>query len=144
MADERALAVPLSRVERAVVVLALLGLCRAAYFHLVVEPRTVPRAQLIDDRYRSLRALLPAQGEVGYLSDEPPAARPQDDPARPGTRLYEEAQFALAPLVLKDGDDRAAVVVAQVRDPERLPSLAFAHGLRVVAKAGPGLAVLAR
>jgi hypothetical protein len=136
--------VRLSRPEVALVVLALLGLCRASFFHLIAEPRTQPGRAHIDDRFQRLKALLPAQGEVGYLSDAPPATRQQEDPAAPGTRLYEEAQFALAPLVLRNGDDRARVVVANLRDPAGLAALARAHGLRIVAEGGAGLAVLGR
>jgi hypothetical protein len=143
-ANELALAVRLSRLEVAVVVLALLGLGRGAFFHLLAEPRTQPRRAHIDDRFRRLKELLPAQGEVGYLSDAAPAARPEEDPTTAGTRLYEEAQFALAPLVLRNGDDTAQVVVANLLDPAGLAALAKAHGLRVAGEAGPGLAVLSR
>jgi hypothetical protein len=143
-ADERAPAVRLSRPEIAVVVLALLGLGRAGYFHLVAEPRFEPARAHLDDRFARLKALLPAQGSVGYLSDAPPAATQRDDPAAPGTRLYEEAQFALAPLILRNGDDQAPGVIAVLQDPAGLAALAQRHGLRVVAEAGPGLAVLAR
>jgi hypothetical protein len=136
--------VRLSRPEVALVLLALLGLSRAAYFHLLAEPRKEPRLAHIDARFERLKPFLPAQGAVGYLSDAPPAARQQDDPRVPGTRLYEEAQFALAPLLLRNGDDQAQVVVVSLRDPEGLIPLAKAHGLRVIAESYPGLAVLGR
>jgi hypothetical protein len=126
------------------VVLSLVGLVRLSYFHFVSEPLHEPRRAHIDDRFQSLRGLLPPQGEIGYLSDEPPTSRPTDDPSPPGTRLYEEAQYALAPLILRNGDDRAGVVVAQVRNPDNLDRVAREHGLRVAAVAGPGLAVLRR
>lgn len=134
----------LSRLEIAVVALALSGLCRAGYFHLIAEPRNEPARAHLDDRFQRLKAMLPAQGEVGYLSDAQPAATQTDDPAVVGTRLYEEAQFALAPLILRNGDDQARVVVVSLQDPASLEALARAHGLRVVAEAGPGLAVLSR
>lgn len=126
------------------VVLALVGLSRAAFFHFIAEPQTQPRRVHIDERFRRLKELLPAQGAVGYLSDASPAARQQEDPATAGTRMYEEAQFALAPLVLRNGDDRAQIVVANLLQPSGLAALAKAHGLRVVADAGSGLAVLGR
>ncbi|HEX4382679.1 MAG TPA: hypothetical protein VH083_07010 [Myxococcales bacterium] len=134
----------LSRSEIAVVALALVGLCRAGYFHLVAEPRFEPPRAHLDERFRRLKSLLPAQGPVGYLSDALPAATQQDDPAAPGTRLYEEAQFALAPLLLRNGDDQAQTVVAVLQDPAGLAALVRKHGLRVVAEAGPGLAVLGK
>lgn len=124
--------------------LSVVGLLRIAWFHFVSEPLHEPRRPHIDARFARLRALLPPQGEVGYLSDDPPTARPTDDPSPPGTQLYEEAQFGLAPLILRNGDDTAALIVAQVRDPAQLDELARAHGLRVAAVAGPHLAVLRR
>jgi hypothetical protein len=127
-----------------VVVLSVIGLLRIAWFHFVSEPVHEPRRPHIDARFAELRALLPAQGEIGYLSDDPPTARPTDDPSPPGTQLYEEAQFALAPLILRNGDDTQAMVVAQVRDRAHLEALARAHGLRVAATAGPHLAILRR
>jgi hypothetical protein len=131
-------------IERTVVLLALVGLARIAFFHFVSEPVHEPRRAHIDARFRALRTLLPAQGPIGYLSDEPPASHPAADPTGPGTRLYEEAQYALAPLVLLDGDDRQEVVLAQVRDPAHLPRLARQHGLRIAVTAGPNLAILRR
>lgn len=131
-------------IERAVVVLSVIGLLRIAWFHFVSEPLHEPRRAHIDARFARLRALLPAQGEIGYLSDDPPTALPTGDPTLPGTQLYEEAQYALAPLVLRDGDGTAPVVVAQVRDAGHLEDLARVHGLRVAVTAGPHLAILRR
>ncbi|HEY2029350.1 MAG TPA: hypothetical protein VGH20_09090 [Myxococcales bacterium] len=108
------------------------------------EPLHEPRRPHIDARFAKLRVLLPAQGEIGYLSDDPPTARPTDDPSPPGTQLYEEAQFALAPLILRNGDDTRPVVVAQVRDADHLDGLAREHGLRIAVTAGPHLAILRR
>ena len=62
----------LPRLEVAVVVLALVGLSRAAFFHFIAEPQTQPRRVHIDERFRRLKELLPAQGAVGYLSDASP------------------------------------------------------------------------
>src|SRR5258705_1854903 len=106
----------------AILALAAVGLCRSGYFHLAVERHRAPAAP-IDDRYRALRAWLPPAGEVGYVSDRQVARLPGEYERSPGTRMYIEAQYALAPLVLKLDEDRAALVVADVADPEALPAL---------------------
>jgi hypothetical protein len=123
------------RVVRAIVALALLGLCRIAWLHFHVEGERHPR---LDDQYAALRAAMPSIGEAGYLSDAPPSR----DPEAPGNKLYEQAQYALAPLILHSGDDRAALVIAVVADPAALEPLAAAHGLRVVKRPAPNFAVL--
>jgi hypothetical protein len=128
--------------QRAVVALAVVGICRIAFFHFISEPRREPRREAIDPRYQQLRALLPAAGEVGYVSDLPAAIRIGDDAANPGTRLYLHAQYALAPLVLRYGDVRAPRVVANVSDPARLDAVARENHLEVLARAAPGTAIL--
>ena len=124
----------------AILALAAIGLCRAGYFHLAVERHRAP-AVPIDDRYRALRAGLPSAGEVGYVSDRRVARLPGEYESSPGTRLYIEAQYALAPLVLKVDEDRAALVVANVADPAALQALLAQRKLRIVAQAGPGVAL---
>ena len=131
-----------SRVALAVAALAAVGILRGAYFHFWSEPRHDSMREAIDPRYAELRRLLPASGEIGYLSDLPAAVRVDQDAGSLGTRLYLHAQYALAPLVLRYDDARAPLVIANLADPSKLPELAAARGLRVVARAGPGLAVL--
>lgn len=128
---------------RALVALALVGICRIAFFYFYAEPRHEPRRAPIDARYARLRALLPPAGEVGYLTDLPPATRVDEDGGSLGTQLYLHAQYALAPLVLRFGDVRSHIVIANVSDPARLPDLLDRNRLRLVAEAGPGLAVAA-
>ena len=122
--------------------LALAGLFRIVFFHFVSEPRREARREPIDPRYQALRAALPPSGEVGYVSDLPAAVRIGDDAGQLGTRLYLHAQYALAPLVLRYGDARAPLVIANLSDPARLGEVARENHLEVVARAGPGLAVL--
>lgn len=131
-----------SRVVLVVAALAVVGLGRGLYFHLVSEPRNDSMREPIDPRYAALRALLPPAGEVGYVSDLPVAVRVDQDAGALGTRLYLHAQYALAPLVLRYDDARAPLVIANLSDAAKLPELAAQRGLRVVAVAGPGLAVL--
>lgn len=127
---------------RALAALALGGMLRIAWFHFASEPLREPRREAIDPRYQPLRALLPPAGEVGYVSDLPAAVRIGDDAGNLGTRLYLHAQYALAPLLLRYGDARAPLVIANLSDPARLESVARDHHLQVIAIAAPGLAVL--
>ena len=140
--------VPLRTAARAVALLAAVGVAREAYFHLVSEPAwrlfetREPRAE---ERYRAVRAVLPASGRVGYVSDEPVSARPgvlESDEW--GTWMYQSAQYALAPIVLVVGDARTDPVLANVKEPERLEAVARAHGLRVERRFEGGRVALLR
>ena len=140
--------VPLRTAARAVALLAAVGVAREAYFHLVSEPvwhlfdRREPRAE---ERYRAVRAVLPAAGRVGYVSDEPVSARPGAlESDEWGTWLYQSAQYALAPIVLVIGEARTEVVLANVKEPDRLEVVARAHGLRVERRFEGGRVALLR
>jgi hypothetical protein len=121
-------------------VLAGVGILRILFLHFVSEPLHEPRRVPIDARYGAVRRLLPP-GEAGYVSDRPVAVRLGDNPAALGTRMYLEAQFALAPVVLRYDDARAKVVIANLADPAKLPELLRQRSLSLVAEAAPGLAV---
>jgi hypothetical protein len=129
--------VPLRTATGAVALLATVGIAREAYFHLVSEPiwelRATMRAPRAEQRYRAVRAALPRSGRVGYLSDEPVTTRPGAPAADEwGTWLYQEAQYALAPVVLVIGDTSTAVVLANLKRSDRLEAIARQHRLRVV------------
>lgn len=128
------------RVTAAMAVLAGVGILRILFLHFVSEPLHEPRRVPIDARYEAVRRLLPP-GEAGYVSDLPVAVRLGDNPAAPGTRMYLEAQFALAPVVLRYDDAGAKVVIANLADPAKLPELLRRRSLSLVAEAAPGLAV---
>ena len=130
------------RVAAAVAALAAVGLCRIAYYHFVSEPlheRAIP-APRIDAQFAGLAALLPREGAVGYVTDEPLPLAPDAD-GQGAKRRFLQMQYALAPLVLRYGDDRAPVVIAHVADPSRLGEVLRAHALVAVASAGPATAV---
>jgi hypothetical protein len=128
------------RVTAAVLVLATVGMLRILWLHFVSEPAHEPRRISIDQRYQALHRLVPA-GEAGYVSDPPAAIHPGEGAATLGTRIYLQAQFALAPVILRYDDARAPVVIVNVTDPAKLPELLRQRGLELVAEAGPGLAV---
>jgi hypothetical protein len=130
----------------AICILAAVGLARSLWFHAVAEPigglaqeARKPRAE---QRYLALRPLLPSLGAVGYVSDEIVDLVPgSTEEHSVGTRLYQEALYALAPLILRHGDDRAPLVIANLRDPARLPAILHAHGLEPLVALAPGLAL---
>ena len=119
------------RLAAAIVALAAVGFCREAYVHFWSEPRHEPRRPPIDEKLAPLLQIAPRSGEAGYVSDEPIETEA-------GKRRFLETQYALAPLVLRYGDARAPVVIANVADPSRLDALLAG---RRAARAGPGLAV---
>jgi hypothetical protein len=129
---------------RWIALFSVVGLLRLAYFHFRVEPRDFPVARHIDERYAALEAAVPASGEVGYVSDAPPPANQTDDPTVPGTRLFEETQYALAPLILRNGDDTQPIVIAVLLVPANLEAVARQHHLRVLRQPAPGFAVLGK
>jgi hypothetical protein len=131
------------RITAVVAVLAVVGLLRSAWFHFVSEPLHDVRRERIDPRYAAVKALLPATGEVGYVCDVPMLPWPAGfDDSPLGNRMFEQAQYALAPLVLRYDDDRAPFVVADLADPANLPELLRRKRLVLVAQPRPGTAVL--
>jgi hypothetical protein len=119
------------RLAAAIVALAAVGFCREAYFHFWSEPRNEPRRPPIDTKFAPLFVWLPRDGEAGYVTDDPIGTES-------GKRRFLETQYALAPIVLRYGDGRAPLVVANVADPSDLDALLA--GRTVVARAGPGIA----
>ena len=134
-------------VSRCVAALAAVGLAREVWFHTVAEPLgqlpAALREPLSDARYLRLRALLPPGGVVGYVSDEQCDVRPGGALAHEvGTKLYQQALYALAPLVLRYDDASTPLVMANLADPAKLPALLSKRNLELVAEAGPGVALL--
>jgi hypothetical protein len=81
-------------------------------------------------RLEPLRALLPAHGTIGYLSDR-------------GGREHYLAQYTLAPrMVVASADPE--LVVADFRDRRALAAAAAAAGLEILHDLGGGVAVLRR
>ena len=97
-----------------------------------LPPGALDEVSRAERRFRPLRPLLPATGVVGYLSD-----RPGSDEER-----Y-EAQYVLAPLVLRLGGD-SDLVVGNFFDPAEGPRLAAAASLEQVRDFGEGLWLLRR
>ena len=124
------------RAARIIVLLATVGLSREAWFHLAAEPVWQLPARIREPRpearYLAVRAVLPRAGRVGYLTDVPVTSSPETRRTGDvGTWLYQQAQYALAPLVLVPGEARTEAVLANVVDPARIDILARTHRLRV-------------
>jgi hypothetical protein len=131
-----------ARVAWVIAALAAVGFCRTAYFHFLVEPRIerpIPGPP-IDDQFRALLPLLPPSGSIGYVTDEPILMTPGFE-FQGAKQRFLQLQYALAPRILRYGDDRAAVVVAHVADPSRLQKVLQDHSLVAVAQAGPSTVV---
>jgi hypothetical protein len=128
------------RLTAALVALSAIGMLRMLWLHFVSEPLHVPIRAPIDRRYEQLRRIV-TSGVAGYVSDEPASVQFGREGTPEGTRLYLQAQYALAPVVLRYGDERAEVVIANLSNPARLPEVLRHHGLTVVAAAGPGIVV---
>lgn len=131
------------RIAAAILALAAIGFCREGYFHFFAEPRFEQRpfpGEPLDAAFAKLRTLLPASGEVGYVTDEPILLSPGNEIESAKGRFL-KMQYSVAPVVLRYGDDRASVVVANVADPAQLNQVLAAHGLVAVARAGPATAV---
>jgi hypothetical protein len=132
-----------ARIKAIIIVLGTVGLCRAAYFHFEIE-RHRPPQPAIDARYQGARAFLPSAGEIGYISDARVARLPGEYETSPGTRLYVEAQYSLAPLVLRVNDEQASIVLVNVNDPAALPRLIETHRLHMLARVNAAVAVASR
>jgi hypothetical protein len=132
--------VNVGRVTAVIVALATIGTLRILWQHFLSEPAHEPPRAPIDQRYEALRRLVPS-GEAGYVSDLPAAVRLGEDASASGTRMYLQAQFGLAPVVLRYDDARASLVIANLADPARLRDVLRQRGLELVAEVGPGLAL---
>ncbi|HUI25353.1 MAG TPA: hypothetical protein VL403_04645 [Candidatus Kryptonia bacterium] len=88
----------------------------------------------IDDRYAALRAALPSDTRLGYLSDLPLSDNN-------GDTLFYQTQYAVAPhILLYDAAPR--YVIANLTQPALLSELCHDHRLVPVAVADPGLVLL--
>lgn len=131
-----------ARVAAVVAALALVGASRTAYFHFVSEPRhewPIPGPP-IDGQFRKLRPLLPREGKVGYVTDEPMLKTPGFE-YQGAKQRFLQTQYALAPLVMRYDEDRLPLVIANVAEADHLDSVLRDHGLSLIARVGPTMAV---
>jgi len=133
-----------STASRIVIALAAVGLGRQIWVHCFAERIwTLPAAASgarPDARYAAARAFLPASGRIGYISDEPLTLRPGSLPTR-GNDKYQQALYALAPLVLRYGDAALPYVLLDATDPAGVAELCARHALVVDLPAAGGVAV---
>jgi len=130
--------------SRIVLALAAFGLGRQIWYHCFAERiwrlPVVASAPRPDARYAGVTFVLPRAGRVGYLSDEPVTSRPGSLPTR-GNDRYQEALYALAPLILRYGDGAQPWVVVDAADPARVQDLCARNGLAIEMRGAAGVAV---
>src|SRR5205807_1244435 len=80
----------------------------------------LPGPPAIDERYAELRALLPAHGTLGFVTDVPLGTFEDNE----GDRRYLLSSYALAPLVLVAPGPDTELAVADVVDPASLGAVA--------------------
>ena len=108
----------------------------AGYFSLVNRDLRVPEAIVMDEaRFTGIRALLPARGTIGYLSDTGGIER--------NPKAYYLTQYYLAPLVVAADPDHD-LVIANFASPSAIATLAAANGLTVKHDFPNGVALLGR
>jgi hypothetical protein len=117
--------------------LCLVGLSRISWLHFHAEGGT---EQPIDARFAPIRSVLPARGELGFVSDA--GTEPSADVRV--ARAYLRASFALAPLVLVTPDRPVEWIVGDFQDPSHLDLAARRLDAEVYHRAPDGLAVLRR
>ncbi|HEY6912757.1 MAG TPA: hypothetical protein VI356_25475 [Myxococcales bacterium] len=104
----------------------------------MVEPERPVRH--FDREFRELKEALPPEGEVGYVSDVALEEVP-GEVNEAGKEPYLEVQYAVAPVVLRYGDDTLPMVVVRLADPARLDEVLARHRLRFFSWAGPRIAL---
>jgi hypothetical protein len=87
----------------------------------------------IDARYSAVASALPPQATLGYVSDLPDRG--------PGLGLFLQAQYALAPRILLEGDSHR-LTLANLQDPAKLAAVCAANGLAPVKVDPDGVALL--
>jgi hypothetical protein len=124
--------------ELVMALLAILGIARAAYFHLS-HPNSglFSPGEAIDPAYTEILRDLPDQQRLGFLSDVSPSFALQD-------RYYLQASYALVPHRLEREPSTLTWVVARFEDPVQLELRAARYHLAVVARYQEGHVALLR
>ncbi len=116
---------------------AALGLGRELYRHVIVE-RGAHWAR-VDARYTDLRKALKGTPDIGYVTDEPLEATPGKPGSHAATTLYQQAQYALAPTVVRYDDLSPALVLGNFVNPASAAHVAADHQLTPVRDFGDGV-----
>lgn len=120
-----------------VLLMSVFAVCTLAGYYSLVE-REIRASEAIvmdEDRFTGIRALLPARGTIGYLSDTGGIAR--------NPKAYYLTQYYLAPLVVAE-DPEHDLVIANFVSPSAIATLAAARGLTVEHDFTNGVALLSR
>jgi hypothetical protein len=116
-----------------VLLMVVLAMGTLAGYHVALQKHatSLPGEQ----RFRALRAVLPARGTVGYLTDMGPWRQNQEP--------YYLAQYSLAPVVVAP-DPNHELVVANCTSSHAVGEIAAANGFMVERDLGNGVALLRR
>ena len=108
----------------------------ASYYAVASRNTRAPRGVVMDEgRFAGIRAILPARGTVGYLSDT--------GGRRENPKAYFLAQYFLAPVVIAP-DTAHELVVANFASGAAIAALAASHGLGIEKDFSNGVALLRR
>lgn len=120
-----------------VLLMAALAVCTlASYYSLVKCDSGIPSGIVMDEnRFAGIRAMLPARGTIGYLSDTGGIGQ---DP-----RALYLTQYFLAPVVVA-ADAGHRLVVANFASRASIATFAAANGLTVERDFSNGVALLRR
>jgi hypothetical protein len=127
-----------TRVGIAIILLmSALAVCTLASYYAVASRNIpAPREIVMDEgRFADIRAILPARGTVGYLSD---TGRRQEN-----SKDYFLTQYFLAPVVIAP-DTAHELVVANFASRAAIATLAASHGLCIEKDFSNGVALLRR
>lgn len=120
-----------------ILVMSALAFCTLASYYSLLRRDTGDPAGIImdEDRFTDIRAILPARGTIGYLSNT--GGRQEN------ARAYYLTQYFLAPVVVAP-DTAHELVVANFASPAAIATLAAANGLIVECDFSNGVALLRR
>jgi hypothetical protein len=124
-----------------ILLMSALAVCTLASYYSVVkrdptgDTRDPGGIVMNENRFAGIRAILPARGTVGYLSD---TGGRQENP-----KAYFLTQYFLAPVVIAP-DTAHELVVANFASTSAIAGLAASHGLRIERNFSNGVALLCR
>jgi hypothetical protein len=113
--------------------LALLGLAEYARFESAYQSQNPDPYKVAAQfpRFAGLRAAVPADAELGYISDQPPGSLA-------GDTLFGTAQYTLAPRILRK-DASAALVIGNFTRQVDFQAVGAQQGLKMEKDFGNGV-----
>jgi hypothetical protein len=135
-----------------VLLMSAFAVCTLGAFYARVEAGQTREMVMDDARFAGVRAILPARGTIGYVTDidteiSPVTGRDAHSDTGGGTarnrRAYYLTQYFLAPVVVAP-DTAHELVIANFVSASAIAAFAAARGLRVERDFSNGVALLRR